>query len=122
MTLASTGVLVLQVVLGVALLVSGGTKLADEKVHVDQFDRLGLPQWFRTATGGLEVVAAVALFVSVVVAPAALAGGLLGVAVLGGALVTHVSAGDDAEDMRGPGVLLALAVVVTAYHVVGVVG
>lgn len=122
-TLLGTGVLGLQGLLGVALLVAGGTKLADEEIHVSQFEHFGYPQWFRTLTGSTEVLAALALLAGVVTTPlVGLVGGGLAAVVMVGALASHVRIGDDVDDMTGPLVLLVLAAVVTAYHAVGVVG
>ena len=54
---------VLQVLLAAAFLMAGASKLAGAEMMVGQFETIGLGQWFRYLTGGLEVAAAVLLLV-----------------------------------------------------------
>ena len=51
----------LQVLLAVAFLAAGGSKLAGVQQMVAMFDQIGLGQWFRFVTGTVEVGAAFAL-------------------------------------------------------------
>jgi putative oxidoreductase len=53
----------LQVVLVGMFLLAGGSKLAGAATMVALFDAIGIGQWFRYLTGGIEVVSAVALLV-----------------------------------------------------------
>ena len=52
-----------QVVLVGMFLLAGGSKLAGAATMVALFDAIGVGQWFRYLTGGIEVVSAVALLV-----------------------------------------------------------
>jgi uncharacterized membrane protein YphA (DoxX/SURF4 family) len=44
-------------------LLSGGSKLTGAAAMVALFDAIGVGQWFRYVTGGIEVVSAIALLV-----------------------------------------------------------
>jgi len=57
------GAWMLQGVLAAAFLAAGSAKLAGVPFMVELFDQIGLGQWFRIATGAVEVVGAVALVV-----------------------------------------------------------
>ena len=54
---------VLRVVVGLAFLAAGGSKLAGAPVMVAMFAKIGFGQWFRILTGSLEVTAAIGLVV-----------------------------------------------------------
>ena len=54
---------VLRVVVGLALLAAGGSKLAGAPAMVAMFAKIGFGQWFRVLTGSLEVAGAIGLFV-----------------------------------------------------------
>jgi putative oxidoreductase len=53
----------LQVLLAAAFLMAGASKLAGVERMVNDFEAIGLGQWFRYLTGGLEVAAAVLLLI-----------------------------------------------------------
>ena len=75
-----------QVLLAAMFLLSGGSKLAGAAPMVALFDAIGIGQWFRYVTGGIEVASAVALLVPAL-APfgaAALAATMIG------AVATHL--------------------------------
>ncbi|MGH3979423.1 MAG: DoxX family protein [Pseudonocardiaceae bacterium] len=77
---------VLQVLLAVGFLFSGGMKLAGALPMVELFDEIGFGQWFRYLTGGLEIVGAVALLIPRFVAH----GALLLAGVMVGAVITDL--------------------------------
>ncbi len=52
-----------QVVLAAMFLVAGGSKLAGSPEMVALFDTVGVGQWFRYVTGGIEILSAAALLV-----------------------------------------------------------
>jgi len=52
-----------QVALAGMFLLTGGSKLAGAAAMVALFDAIGVGQWFRYLTGGIEVVSAIALLV-----------------------------------------------------------
>ena len=54
---------VLRVVVGLAFLAAGGSKLAGAPAMVAMFGKVGFGQWFRILTGLLEVAGAIGLFV-----------------------------------------------------------
>jgi hypothetical protein len=57
------GAWVLQGLLAAAFLAAGGAKLLGAAMMVQIFDQIGMGQWFRIATGLVEVAGAVALLV-----------------------------------------------------------
>jgi hypothetical protein len=117
MSLASTALLGVQGLLGLAMAGSGGMKLAGADQAVEDFERFGYPQWFRGLTGSLELLAAVGLFASFVTSPeVALGAALVVVGVMVGALLTHVRAGDSPSEMAPPAVILVIALVLSAFH------
>jgi hypothetical protein len=81
-----TGSWVLQGIVATAFVAAGAAKLAGADYMVELFNEIGLGQWFRYATGLVEVTGAVAL-----VAPGliALGGTLLGTTMIFAAL-THL--------------------------------
>lgn len=86
------------------------------KMHVDNFDRLKLPQWFRVFTGLVELVGAIAIIVGIWTPSwAAWAGILLAVTMLG-AVAAHIRGKDPAGQTVFPLVLLIIAVAVTVIH------
>ena len=76
----------IQVVLAGMFLLAGGSKLAGAAAMVALFDAVGVGQWFRYVTGGIEVVSAVALLVPWL-APF---GAVALVATMIGAVATHL--------------------------------
>ena len=83
------GVIVLwitQVAVAGMFLFAGGLKLTGAPEMVATFDTIGLGQWFRSVTGAIEVVSAVALLVPSL-APF---GALLLVPTMVGAIATHL--------------------------------
>ncbi len=77
---------VLQVLAAAMFLFSGGMKLLGAPDMVELFDAIGIGQWFRFLTGGLEVIGAVALLTRRFSAH----GALLLAAVMVGAVVTEL--------------------------------
>jgi putative oxidoreductase len=96
----------LQIGLAVLFLLSGGSKLGGAPVMVRVFAAIGVGQWFRYATGIIEVVSAVALLVPAL----ALFGAVLLAFTMVGAIATHllIIGGSPAP----PGVLLVGSLVV----------
>jgi len=76
----------LRILAAAAFLAAGGAKLAGVPMMVGIFDHIGIGQWFRVATGLVEVAGAIALLV-----PAAVGfGGLLLAVTMGFAVLTHL--------------------------------
>jgi uncharacterized membrane protein YphA (DoxX/SURF4 family) len=76
---------VVQIAAALLFLMAGSSKLRGAPEMVGLFQAIGVGQWFRYVTGGLEVVGAVLL----VVPSLAAFGGALLVAVMLGAVATH---------------------------------
>ena len=77
---------VLQIASAAMFLLSGSMKLAGAAPMVQMFAAIGIGQWFRYATGAIEVVSALLLLVPSLAGFAALAL----VATMIGAIVTHL--------------------------------
>lgn len=90
--------------LTLGFLMSGGTKLAGQQMHVEGFIRWGYPIWFMYLTGLIEVVAAALLWPQ----RTRLIGALLLVGTMLGAIATHVVNGEAAA-AGAPAVLLLMA-------------
>ncbi len=76
-----------QALLALAFLAAGGSKLAGAEPMVENFEKVGMGQWFRVLTGVLEIAGAVALLVP----RAAFYGALLLACVMAGAVVAHLA-------------------------------
>lgn len=90
--------------LTLGFLMFGGSKLAGQQMHVENFARWGYPTWFMYLTGLIEVVGAVLLWPQ----RTRLIGALLLVATMLGAILTHLVNGE-AAFIAMPVVLLLLA-------------
>ena len=92
------------VLLGLAFLMAGGTKLMGQEMHVENYIRWGYPNWFMYVTGTIEVLGTV-----LIVIPATrFYGALLLVATMVGAIFTHIQA-NEPEMLPAPIVLLLLS-------------
>ena len=83
-------VIIISVLLGLAFLGAGGTKLAGMEPHVEHFAHWGYPSWFMYVTGLFELTAAVLLLVP----GTRLYGAALLMCVMIGAAITHLRAGE----------------------------
>ena len=101
---------ILQAVLAAVFLLAGTTKLAGVQRQVATFDEIGLGQWLRYFTGGIEVIGAIMVLVP---RTAGLAAILLGMTMVG-AVDVHllITGGSPVAAL----VLLAIAITVTWYH------
>lgn len=103
--------------LGVVALLAGGTKVGGTGTQVEAFEHYGYPQWFRVVTGSLEMAAGVALLAGLMTVPLlALAGSLLLVGVMTGAVATHVRIDDPVSTTAVPAVLLVTSVAVAVSY------
>jgi putative oxidoreductase len=77
---------VLQILAAAVFVLAGFTKLAGAEIQIAAFEKIGLGQWFRYLTGGLEIVCAILLLIpkATAIGPAMLA------ATLAGAIITHL--------------------------------
>ncbi|KPN91383.1 DoxX family protein [Pseudomonas nunensis] len=76
----------LRLIAALVFLAAGGAKLAGVPMMVEIFEHIGLGQWFRIATGLIEISAAVALFIPVTIG----LGGLLLAITMCVAIFTHL--------------------------------
>jgi putative oxidoreductase len=76
----------LQILTAAAFLMAGFAKLSGQPMMVETFDKLGLGQWFRYLTGGIEVASAILL----VIPRLTPVGALLLVCTMIGAVLAHV--------------------------------
>ncbi len=77
---------IVQMLTAAVLVLAGGTKLAGADMQIALFEQIGLGQWFRYVTGGLEVLGAILLLVPTT---AAMGAALLAPTMVG-AMVTHL--------------------------------
>ena len=96
----------LQVLLAAAFLMAGASKLAGAEMMVGQFEAIGLGQWFRYLTGGLEIAAAILLLIPRLSGY----GALLLIPIMLGAAAAHLVVFKNSPAV--PLVLLGLAAVV----------
>lgn len=82
----TVGLWILQIGAAGMFLMAGGSKLAGAPEMVGVFDAIGIGQWFRYLTGGIEVAAAVMLLVPRL----AFYGAALLVPTMIGAVMTHL--------------------------------
>ena len=104
--------IILQVVLGLAFVGAGGSKLAGSRQMKDDFDRFGYPRWFMYFTGGVEIFGALGLLVGIFVPALAPLGALLLAATMAGAIFTHVRVKDPGSRIVPPATLLVLAIII----------
>ena len=95
---------ILALLLALAFLGAGGSKLAGDAMHVANFDRWGYPSWFMYVTGLIEVVAALLILLP----KTRFYGAALLVPTMIGAILTHIVGGDGLDTIIAPLVLLAL--------------
>src|SRR5712692_2425015 len=77
---------ILQILTAAMFLFAGGAQLAGSAQVVAVFDTIGLGQWFRYFTGGVEVTGAILLLIP----KASALGAALLAATMVGAIVTHL--------------------------------
>jgi uncharacterized membrane protein YphA (DoxX/SURF4 family) len=82
----NVGLWVLQVLLAAAFVMAGFAKLSGQPAMVEEFEQIGLGQWFRYLTGGIEVASAVLL----VIPRCTPVGAALLVCTMSGAVLTHL--------------------------------
>jgi putative oxidoreductase len=76
----------LQILAAATFFLAGGSKLGGVAPMVEMFDKIGLGQWFRYLTGGMEVIGAILLLIPATVT----LGGALLVVTMAGAIATHL--------------------------------
>ena len=109
--------IVVQILLGLMFLAVGVPKLLGAKQSLERSDHHKIAHWFWRLTGGIEIVAALGLFVGIGVHwLSVVAAAVLGATMLG-ALYTHIiRSKDPAPHAIAPVVLGLLALVVLIVH------
>jgi uncharacterized membrane protein YphA (DoxX/SURF4 family) len=106
-----------QALLGVVMLLSGGSKLAGAETHVQHFEQWDYPQWFRGVTGLTEVGGAIGLLLGRRRSVLGVLGGTLITGTMMGAIYTHVvRVGESPSEARRPAALLTGALLVLGTH------
>jgi putative oxidoreductase len=111
--------IVLQILLGLAFLAAGGSKLAGAQSQKGEFKRFGYPLWFMYLTGILESIGALGMIVGVFSPVWKVPAGLLLAAVMVGAILTHVRVKDPDKKLMPATVLFLLALAVIAIYFLG---
>ena len=103
---------ILQVLLGLAFIGAGTTKLMGIQMQVENFDRWRLPQSFRPIVGIVEIIGAIGMLVGLLVPVIGLLAALWLSATMVGALFTHARIKDSVSNYAPAAVLLTLSVIV----------
>ena len=109
-------IIIVQGVLGLLFLAIGSMTVAGRKMFVENFRRFGYPQWFRVATGSLEVLGGLGLLIGIWLpwlAGLASAGLIL---VMLGAVFTEVRTREPLQKIVLPLVMGVLSIVITASY------
>ncbi|WP_227357140.1 DoxX family protein [Haladaptatus salinisoli] len=110
MSTIETAILVIQGLLGLIMLASGGVKFIRTDFHTTQFDQFGYPQWFLIVTGGVEVLGGLGLLAGLVFAPIlGVLGGFLIATTMIGAILTHLVRVDDPLSASIPAAVFLVA-------------
>ena len=83
---SSVALWVVRGLLALAFVAAGGAKLYGVPMLVEEFQHIGLGQWFRYVTGGLEITGAILLLLP----QKAVLGALLLICIMIGAVITHL--------------------------------
>lgn len=103
--------IVLRILAGLAFIGSAAGMLAD----VDTMARdLQLETWFLTVVSIVKLASGIGLLASIWLSRLALPAGLLFVALMAGAVVTHIRIDDPVSNMAAPAVLLLLSAAIAA--------
>lgn len=107
--------IILQVLLGIGFLMFGIAKFRSPEM-VEGFKHFGYPGWFRIFTGLIELVVTVLMIIGIWNMTSAAWGGLLVVATMIGAILTHIKIKDTLKGMIMPIVLLILGFIVVSIN------
>jgi putative oxidoreductase len=110
MSTTATALIIMQGLLGLIMVSSGGVKFLGLDFHTTQFADCGYPLWFLYVTGGIEVLGGLGLLAGLVFAPilAVLGGGVI-IATMIGAVLTHLFRLDDPLSIAAPAAIFLVA-------------
>jgi uncharacterized membrane protein YccC len=99
----------------VIFLFSGVGKVCGSLPHVQNFNRLHLPQWFRVVTGAVQLIGAGGLAVGFFNSHWATTAGIWLALTMFGAVLAHVRIKDSFKQMAAAVILFCLTIVFLAY-------
>ncbi|WP_266083095.1 DoxX family protein [Haladaptatus caseinilyticus] len=110
MSTIETAILVVQGLLGLIMVASGGVKFIRTDFHTTQFEQFGYPQWFLVVAGGVEVLGGLGLLAGLVFTPIlGVLGGFLIAVTMIGAILTHLIRVDDPLSASTPAAVFLVA-------------
>ncbi|WP_266082596.1 DoxX family protein [Haladaptatus caseinilyticus] len=117
MNILETAIPIVQGLLGLIMVGAGSVKIIGVDIVKKDFKRYGYPEWFRFVTGGIEVIGGLGLLVGLLFAPIlAILGGVLIVATMIGAILTHFFRVDDPLwRYVGPSIYFIAGLIVTIF-------
>ncbi len=107
--------IILQVLLGIGFIMFGYQKFVSEEMK-QGFVHFGYSDGFRIFTALFEIVAGLLMFVGIWVKPLATIAGLMVIATMIGAVLTHLKVKDEFKSMLMPLILLILGLIVTGQN------
>lgn len=107
--------IVLQVLLGLGFIMFGYQKFVSDEMK-QGFEYFGYGDGIRVFTGLFEVVAGIVILIGIWVNVLATIGGLMMIATMIGAILTHVKIKDELKGYMMPVILLVLSIVVTSIN------
>lgn len=107
--------IVLQILLGLGFLMFGYQKFVSDEMK-QGFEYFGYGDGFRIFTALFEIAAAIIIVVGIWVKPLAAIGGIMIIATMVGAVLTHAKIKDELKGYMMPFVLLILGIVVTSLN------
>jgi len=108
---------ILQGILVIMFLFAGFGKVMGLKAHMEAFDHLRLPQWFRIVTGIVELAGAALLIFGYWASTFATAGALIFAITGAGGILSHIRVKDSLKDTAMITFLTILSVVVFIHYV-----
>ncbi|WP_211748776.1 DoxX family protein [Paenibacillus sp. Marseille-Q4541] len=108
--------IVLQSLLILAFFFSGISKITGAKMQVETFSHLGLPQWFRFATGFIALAGVIGLIIGFWNEAILTIAALWLACIMLGAVLFHIRSKDPINKMIPAAVLMILALVLASLH------
>lgn len=108
--------IVLQVLLMLAFFFSGVGKIKGVTMQVDTFNHLGLPQWFRVATGWIALLGVAGLIIGFWHEGVLAISALWLACIMLGAVLFHIRTKDSINKILPAAVLMVLALVLAGFH------
>lgn len=94
---------------------SGASKVYGTSMHIQNFKRLQLPQWFRVVTGVVQLIGAAGLFVGYFYSQWTTIASIWLAIIMVGAIFAHIRIKDSFKQMLAAVLLLCLIIVFLLY-------